>query len=377
MIVNPSAARSPRGMTVPLTVVKDTDTSLIRRHPVSVGEAPRILRARNIRTHDQLMPGGMTFDQATVDAAGVFLVGELERLDQRLHMPLAAVTWARDIDLREDVSIADERSSFTNSQFAQAPGIAGSNKAWIGKESSAIVGVSLDIGKTIQNLELWAVQLSWTIPELASAQALGRPIDEQKFLAMQLKHQMDTDEQVYVGDAILSMNGLLNHSALTNTGNAVTGQWATATPAQILADINALLSSVWTTAAFAVIPDRLLLSPTEYGILVSTLISTAGNISILEFILRNNLASQNGQKFEIQPTKWLLGTNNANTLGVAATNSMFAYVKDPMRVRFPMVPLQRTPVEYRDIRQITTYFGRLGAVEMVYQEVCGRRSNLG
>jgi len=56
---------------------------------------------------------------------------------------------------------------------------------------------------------------------------------------------------------------------------------------------------------------------------------------------------------------------------------MFAYVQDPVRVRFPLVPLQRTPLEYRDIRQITTYFGRIGGVEMVYPETCGRRSNLG
>lgn len=365
-------ARLPRGMTVPVTVIKDTNTPLYRRRSVTVREAAK--RLRQVRTYDHAM---FTFDSQTIDAAGVFLIGELERLDQRLHMPLAAVTWSRDIDLREDVSIADERSSYTNSNFAQAQGIAGSNKAWINKESSAIVGVSLDIGKTIQNLELWAMQLSWTLPELASAQALGRPVDEQKFMGMMLKHQMDCDEQVYVGDSVLSMNGLLNHSLLTNTGNAVTGQWGSATPAQILADVNSLLNSVWAAAAWAVIPDRLLVTPTAMSILASTLISSAGNISILDFILKNNLASSNGQKFEIQPTKWLLGTNNANTLGVAATDSMLAYVKEPIRVRWPYVPLQRTPLEYRDIRQITTYYGRLGAVEMPYPEVVGRRSNIG
>src|ERR1700688_4558988 len=37
----------------------------------------------------------------TYDSTGAFLVGELERLDQKLHDPLVAVTWSRDIDLRE------------------------------------------------------------------------------------------------------------------------------------------------------------------------------------------------------------------------------------------------------------------------------------
>jgi hypothetical protein len=47
---------------------------------------------------------------------------------------------------------------------------------------------------------------------------------------------------------------------------------------------------------------------------------------------------------------------------------MVAYTKDEDRVRFPMVPLQRTPLEYRSIFQLTTYFGRLGVVEFVYPE---------
>lgn len=372
MILNPYAARAARGHAVPLTIVRDTKTSLSRRRSVSVDEAPRLLR--NHVTRDT--SGLMTFDAQTADAAGVFLVGELERLDQRLHMPLASVTWSRDIDLREDVSIADEKSSFTNSSFAQAQGIAGSNKAWINKESSAIVGVSLDIGKTTQDLNLWAVQLSWTIPELMSAQQLGRPVDDQKYMGMQLKYQMDVDEQVYMGDTALNMNGMFNHSALTNTGNAANGSWSSASAANILADINSILSSVWTTSAYAVMPDKLLIAPPEYTVLVSTLISSAGNISILKFVEMNNLAAANGGKLEIQPAKWLLGTNNSGK-GPTATDSMFAYVKDPMRIRFPLTPLQRTPVEYRDIRQLTTYFGRVGAVEMVYPETCARRSNLG
>jgi hypothetical protein len=56
----------------------------------------------------------------TYDSTGAFLVGELERLDQTLHMPLAAVTWSRDIDLRGDVSMADDVSS-SRSRTSAAP----------------------------------------------------------------------------------------------------------------------------------------------------------------------------------------------------------------------------------------------------------------
>jgi hypothetical protein len=49
-----------------------------------------------------------THDGRTVDSTGAFFVGELERLDQTLNLPLVDITWSRDIDLRQDVTIADE-----------------------------------------------------------------------------------------------------------------------------------------------------------------------------------------------------------------------------------------------------------------------------
>jgi hypothetical protein len=351
-----TALAARRGM---LTRVRGTNSSVATR--------------RSVETRDEML----TFNQQTIDSAGAFLVGELERLDQRLHMPLASVTWGRDIDLRTDVSMADENSSFTNSSFSQAQGIAGSNKAWAGKDSSAIVNVGLDIGKTVVPLNIWAVQLSWTLPELASAEKLGRSVDQQKYEGMQLKYQMDVDEQVYIGDTALALTGMFNQTNMTNTGNAVNGAWLTATPAQMLTDVNSLLRSNWQASGFAIVPDRLLVDPTSYSILVSTLISTAGNISVLEFIKANSISNgSNGRPLDIQPCKWLLGTAAGNPKGIAATNSMYAYVKDPMRIRFPLVPLQRTPMEYRDIRQMVTYFGRLGAVELVYPEIAGLRSGL-
>lgn len=319
--------------------------------------------------------GLMTFDRNTIDSAGAFLVGELERLDQRLHEPLAAVTWSRDIKLREDVSIADEFSSFTNSSFAAAAGVAGSGKAWVGKDANAITGIALDIGKTTSPLPLWAMQLGWTIPELESAQKLGRPVDQQKFAGMQLKYQMDIDEQVYIGDTALGLTGLVNGARVTNVANATTGDWADpttpATPDQILADVNELLNSVWAASAYAVCPDKLLLPPLQYAYIVSQKVSTAGNVSILQFLRDNSLSNAiNGRPLDIQPLKWLVDR------GVGTTDRMVAYTNDMERVRFPLVPLQRTPLEYRDLRQLTTYFGRLGAVEFVYPETIGYRDGI-
>src|SRR5664279_3424669 len=151
--------------------------------------------------------------------------------------------------------MSDETSSFSNSTFAAVGGINPNGKAFIGKNSNAISTVMLDIGKTAQPLYLWGMELSYTIPELESAQRLGRPVDSQKFEAIKLKHNMDIDEMVYIGDTFLGTTGLLNAAAVTATNVVANGSAHTTWvlklsddstgnvgPTQILTDINTLLN---------------------------------------------------------------------------------------------------------------------------------------
>jgi hypothetical protein len=320
--------------------------------------------------------GLMTFDRATqltIDSTGAFLIGELERLDQTLHDPLVAITWPRDMPLREDVQLADEWSSFTNSSFAAPGGINPNGINWISKDANAVSGIILDIDKTAHPLNLWGMEVKWTIPELQSASKAGRPVDDQKYQGMKLKHQMDGDNITYIGDQVNYMYpGLCNAtSVVPTTGNVANGAggsplWTTKTPDEIVADVNALETAVWAASGYAVVPGKLLLAPNDFSYIVTQKVSSAGNISILAYIKANSLTNANlGRELDIQPCKWLVG------LGAGGTNRMTVYTQDKDRVRFPLVPLQRTPLENRSIWQITTYFGRFGQVEFVYPECVG------
>jgi hypothetical protein len=328
--------------------------------------SPAIIRAR---TRDGLQ----TYDRRTIDSTGVFLVGELERLDQTLHDPLVAVTWSRDIDLRSDVTIADEVSSFTNSSFASAGGIQPGGKSWIGKNAREIASMQLDIGKTANPLTLWGEEISWTIPELESAMKAGRPVDAQKTNGLKLKHQMDTDEQVYIGDSLLGFQGLVNSSkvsaAAVPNGAGGSPNWTKKTPDEILTDVNEILTTCWQNAGWAVMPSELRIPPAQFGYIGTQKVAENGTTSILSYVLENNIAKKSGGNLNIQPLKWLIGAGAGGTQGQLGTvDRMVAYTKDEDRVRFPMVPLQRTPIEYRGLFQSTTYYGRLGVVEFVYPE---------
>lgn len=324
-----------------------------------------------------------THDGRTVDSTGAFLVGELERLDQTLHAPLASVTWGRDIDLREDVTMADEVSSFTLSTYGSQGGLGagngiGNGKAWMGKATNQVSGVGVDIAKIPHPLNVWGLEIKYTIMELESAAKLGRPIDQQKYEGLQLKHQMDIDEQVYIGDTSMGSYGLMNSDLVTNVSNMAAGvsgytTWVNKTPDEILTDFNTALSSVWAASAWAVMPTRVLLPPAQFGYISTQKVSLAGNVSILKYVMDNNLATTSGQgKLEILPVKWAIGAGVGGTVGTTGTvDRMVVYTKDKQRVRYPMTLLQRTPIQYDSIYHKTTYFCRLGAVEVVYPETVG------
>lgn len=298
----------------------------------------------------------LTIDKNT---AGAFLVGELERLDQTLNLPLVSYKWSRDIPLRSDVSIADELSSFTNTDLGAAGGVNPSGKNWIGKNTTALPTTNLNIEKTVQPLPLWGMELGWTLPELASSIQLNRPVDTQKYDAMQLKWNMDIDEQVYIGDADLKMPGMLNLPTVIPISAAKS--WTTATPDEIVADIDVLLGAAWVSSGYAVCPSKIGLAPELFRILVRQKVSEAGNISVLEYVRVNCIAfAENGTPPEIVSMKW------ASKRGAANAHRCVAYTQDEKYIRFPMVPLLNTPLEFRGLFQLTTYYGRLGQVETPY-----------
>lgn len=303
-----------------------------------------------------------TFDQRTVDSTGAFLVGELERLDQTLNAPLVSYTWTRDIQLREDVSIADDISSWTNTSFAAAGSGANPNgKNWVGKDSTAIAGVNVNIDKDGNPLNLWGMELGWTIIELQAAQQVGRPIDTQKYEGMQLKWQMDNDEQVYIGDSALNLKGLLNLTGVALNNAPKT--WAASTNDEILDSVNSILTDAWKASAYSVVPTELRVPPEQYALLASRKVSEAGNMSLLTYLSTNTIAfHNNGMPLEIKAIKWLKGR------GVGGKDRMIAYTNDKKYVRYPLVALRSIPIQYRGLYQLVTYYGKLGAIEPIYRE---------
>lgn len=300
-----------------------------------------------------------TYDHRTIDSTGAFFVGELERFDKKLHEPLVSTSWGRDIDLRTDVSIADETTSFSQTNYAVPGSPNSSGKNIISATATQIPGMEIDVNKIPSPLYIWGMQLGYTIIELASAQQLGRPLEQQKQAGLRMKYNMDIDEMVYVGDTALGKTGLLNNTDVS-VANA-SAVWGS-NPLDILESINDILNRAWKNSAYALCPTHLLLPPYQYTLLNQP-VTAAGSRSILDYVSKDCIANGiNGRPLVINPLKWL------EKAGVGNSTRAVAYTKGEQYVRFPLVPITHTPVEFRGLHHVTTYYAKLGVVEFVYPE---------
>lgn len=306
----------------------------------------------------------MRFTDAEISSTGAFLVGELERLDQELYAPLADFTWSRDIDLREDVTIADEVTSFMLANYAGGFGsIGGSGKSWIKGMDTTPARVSVETSKVTTPLTPWGMEVSYSIFELQKAMQVGRPIDVQKYDAMKFKHQLDIDQQVYMGDEGIGVKGLLNNDAVVAKSNLGSVDVKTMSADDAVKLFNEVLEASWKATQYIRIPDTILIPPALFAALASKQLPNVDK-NVLEYVLQNNIAVSNGGKLTIRPVKWL---NDSSING--GNGRVVAYTKARDVVRFPLVQLQSMAPQFRDFMQSVPYYGALGGVEFVRPEM--------
>ena len=304
----------------------------------------------------------------TFDSTLAYFVNQLDNLDKKLYEPLYSVTWGRDIKLRTGITMANESTSFIRSNIGAIGTQSASGKPWISPNTTTLPGVSINGERVTLPLRLLGQEVSYTSVELERSQLIGQPIDAQKFNALNVLYQMNTDEMVYIGDSAVGAEGLLNSTlvtaaSVTADGSGSSTLWSTKTPDQILRDVNDMITAAWQASGFSVCPDKLLLPPAQYAYIASHKISTAGNVSILTFLEDNSISLRvNGRKLEIQPVKWLTGR------GTAGADRMVCYTNDEDRVRFPMVPIRRETPYYLGIKFNAPYIWAFGEVEFVYPE---------
>lgn len=192
--------------------------------------------------------------------------------------------------------------------------------------------------------------------ELNQARSLGIALSNDKAMAARRAAEEMVDRIALTGDTNKGYQGLFDHSDVPANG-AITGDWTTATPDQIIADINDCLTNVQAQTNNVILADTLLLPFVRWNTIASTRI-TGTTMTILEFIRLNNVyTAQTGRPLTIRATRGL------DTAGVSGVARMIGYRRNPevLKLHMPMphrfLPVYQTGALRWDVPGVMRFGG--------------------
>jgi hypothetical protein len=312
-------------------------------------------------------PGGFAgFGMDAATATGLaFLQAELEKRDPKVREPLTSVTFARDIVIKSGGGWVDFTSTM-NVQYATAgPNMYG----LIGGQTNTIPTMQADIGKDVFPVFNWANIMRVPYVDMQKLQGLGRSLDDLLDKGIKLNWNKAQDLMCYQGFG--ASGGIVNNSNITayavDDGAAGTKTWITKTPAEILNDVNKIMLLTWAASEYDVsgMANHILIPPAQYAYISNQLISVAGSVSILTYLLENNIGKTQGVDLQIFPSRWCTGA------GVGPTDRMVAYVNDDDRLYMDVpVPVSRamTQPSVGDAAYLTLFMGQIGVPKFLYYQ---------
>lgn len=201
----------------------------------------------------------------------------------------------------------------------------------------------------------------YNLIELAAAAKAGRPLSAKKALAAREAFEERVDYIACFGDTATGLGGFLNNSnvpiSTVVNGAGGTKPWNTKTADEILTDVRTALSAHDVATKGREIFDTLLLPPTAYGWISTTLIATNSTVTILKFLLENLPTINSIENW------WRLTNAGA---GGSIDRGVF-YKKDPskMTLEVPMEFSQLAP-QPEGLEFVVPCYGRIGGT-IVYK----------
>lgn len=198
---------------------------------------------------------------------------------------------------------------------------------WIAERARDVPNVELVAGRTEIAFHTAAAGYEIWLGEVQQAALYGVNVSDRKGLGVRRAYDEFLYELTISGSAPKGVYGLINNPAVT-AGNAPAGTggttWATKTPAEIAADVDAVLTGMGAATNYVEIADTLLLPADRFSLLARTLMPNAGNVTLLEHILRTNRYTQRTRReLTIRELPGL------ETAGAGGTHRMVAYRRDP------------------------------------------------
>ena len=326
------------------------------------------------------MPGAMfgTAMDASGAASGMaFLVGELEKQDQRILEPMTSITAPRDIIMKPGGGWVTQ----TSNVFVDYATTGNDEDSIIaGGETTDIPVTQANLGKDVFKVYTFAEILRAPLFDDLKLQQIGKSLTTILDDGLRLNYNKILDRNVYVGISKSGTYGIVNNPLVTASSvaqNAAANStlWKNKTPSEILNDVNSLINDTWTNSEYDLsgMANQILIDPANYAYIANQLVSSAGNQSILEYLLKNNIAVNQQRELKIFPSRWCLGA------GVGPSNRMVGYVNEEKRLHMDLtVPLSRvlTAPNVQSASYETLYAAQIGQAKILYTQCIAYRDGI-
>lgn len=204
--------------------------------------------------------------------------------------------------------------------------IAGS-AAYLGGKAYDIPNASVNFSLGTSAFFLAGVGYELGLQEVNRSARMNVNLGDRKASASRMVAEKFIYDRVISGATEKNTKGLVNNASVP-AANATNGSWASATVANIMADVNQVLTDVINNSGETAMPNALLLPTSRFLTLNNTQLSNVDG-SILRFVKQNNsYTAITGQELDIRPSREL------ETAGASGTKRMIAYEKSPDNLEF-------------------------------------------
>jgi len=212
----------------------------------------------------------------------------------------------------------------------------------------------------------------WNVVELQQAAYLRKPLDAMRASAARDMFDRTLNQIALFGRASAATGTPLRYPALYNglitpalgQGNkitVITGTWSTATPVQILNDLNKLLYAIHAATGFqdSGLPTDVVVPPVIFNSLLQPM-TTAGTQSVKAYLEQFNYVSTvSGRNITISQGPGLENTNAFDPSTAVNNQRIVAFTKDSDALEFEITqPLMWLPPQYDELNVRIPGFGR-------------------
>jgi hypothetical protein len=238
---------------------------------------------------------------------------------------------------------------------------------WYSGYAKDIPLADVNMDKIEKSFQMAAIGYQWNVEEIGKAQFLGMNLPDRRARSARQAYNQFMYELVTRGKTEKRLGGLVNYTGITfgtfpADGTGASTYWSTKTPAQIVRDINSLLTGIWTDTLQIEMADTLLLSPTDAMYLAQTPYSSTTMETIWSFVQKTNVYTlETGQPLTMRTVR---GLENDGAGGISRVVA-YRNAPDVVKVHLPMPhrflsPYQDGPLNF----QIPGIF-RTGGVEIL------------